>query len=256
MGIFSEAKNKSAPLCSVATLNEKGRRPTQQDAFAVANEDGGFFAAVADGMGGLANGLEAAQTAVDFMVNGCKDIDESLNVSAELEQLTVSVNEQVFEMFDGRSGTTLCSVLVSQDHLYWISVGDSNIFLFREDQLLALNHEHSYKMLVKRNAILDGDLSGIPELSVSDSHRLTAYIGSQELHDIDRNIYGFPLMPGVKLLLCTDGITRSIDTLTMSVILKNSPTRACEIMDDLIRHKSFARQDNYTAVVAQIMFDY
>ncbi len=257
MGIFSsDKKKKQTSLCHVATLSNKGRRPTQQDAFAVINDDESrFFAAVADGMGGMANGAQAADMAVNFITNSSRSLDGIENISVHLESLTVSVNEKVYNEFEGKAGTTLTAVIVLDDYLYWTSVGDSMIALYRDGQLIQLNHEHSYKMLVKRNALLDGELGALPELRGSDSHRLTAYIGSQELLDIDRNLYGFPLMPDDKLLLCTDGISRAIDELTMSVILKNSPKRSIEIIDDLIQHKSSPKQDNYTAVIAQVVFE-
>ncbi len=257
MGLFSADKpKKNSTLCRVATLKEKGRRPTQQDSCAVINEDESrFFAAVADGMGGMAHGLEAAEMAVNGITRGSRSIADSRDIPPAFEAMTIAVNKQVHDTFDGRSGTTLAAVMVLDDHLFWVSVGDSTIFLYRDGQIIRLNHEHSYKMLIKRSALFEGELGSLPELSPTDSHRLTAYIGSDELLDIDRNFYGFPLMPDDKLLLCTDGVTRTVDELTIAVILKNPPEKACEIINGLIKHKSNPKQDNYTAIIAEIVFE-
>ncbi len=257
MGLFTSDKTKkNSTLCRVATLNEKGRRPTQQDSFAVINEDESrFFAAVADGMGGMAHGLDAAQMAVNGITHGSRSIADSRDIPPAFEAMTIAVNKKVHDTFDGRAGTTLAAVMVLDDHLFWVSVGDSTIMLYRDGQIIRLNHEHSYKMLVKRTALFEGDLSSLQELTGADSHRLTAYVGSDELMDIDRNFYGFPLMPQDKLMLCTDGITRTIDELTIAVILKNPPEKAREIINGLIKHKANPKQDNYTAIIAEVVFE-
>ncbi len=121
--------------------------------------------------------------------------------------------------------------------------------------MFRLNHEHSYQMHLMRDVLLSGDLCNLPKLNTTDEHRLSAYIGSPELFDIDRNIHPYTLLPGDKIVLCTDGVSRMISNSTMSVILKNSPERVVDIIEGLIEHRSSPRQDNYTAVVVEVLVE-
>ncbi len=266
MGLFSSNNNKLKYCYRAASLTRQGKRPSQQDSCGLLlpnNDDGGagaakLIAAVADGMGGLTNGLEAAELAVSSILTACERMDiksNSKNVSKKLVDLVIAVNEFVYTKYFGESGTTLAAIAIVGDKLYWIAVGDSMILLCREGRMFRLNHEHSYHMLLRRNAILDGELDKIPKVTGSDEHMLSAFIGSQELFDIDRNIHPYALLPGDKIVLCTDGVSRSIDDATMSVILKNPPDRVVDIIGGLIEHKANPKQDNYTAVIAEVLVE-
>ncbi len=263
MGFFSAGKSRYH--YSAATLNRQGKRPSQQDSCGLLLPSdnktlGGsrLFAAVADGMGGLQNGLEAAEMAVSYVINGCEKLksgEKPENIPAKLVDIVLSVNDFVYSRFFGDSGTTLAAIAIVGDKLFWIAVGDSMILLCREGRIFRLNHEHSYHMLLRRNALLDGEPDKISPISGSDEHMLSAYIGAKELFDIDRNIYHYTLINGDKIILCTDGVSRSIDDSTMSVILKNPPDRVVDIIGGLIEHKANPRQDNYTAVVAEVLIE-
>ncbi len=264
MKFFSSKNNKSNYIYRAAELSRQGKRPTQQDFCGMMPADDGvyrdglFFAAVADGMGGLSNGNEVSQFTVDQILKGFNEFkgnNSNKELSGKLEELVISINEQVFSKYAGESGTTLAAIIILEEKLFWITVGDSMILLCRDGRIFRLNHEHSYHMLVRRNAILDGEPDRLTPISRSDEHMLSAYIGAKELFDIDRNLYPYTLIDGDKIIICTDGVSRSIDDSTMSVIMKNPPDRVVEIIGGLIEHKANPKQDNYTAVITEVMIE-
>ncbi len=259
MGIFSA--QKISYYYRAASISKIGRRPTQQDACGLlfpSDKQGLFFAAVADGMGGMQNGKEAAEQTVQRMLNGYEKLKLKSNIdniSDKISMLAISTNDDVFNTFEGNAGTTLASIAIVADKLYWVAVGDSMLFLCRDGRMFRLNHEHSYHMYLRRDALLSGNLEDLPTLNTTDEHRLSAYIGSPDLFDIDRNLHPYTLLPGDKIVLCTDGVSRTINNSTMSVILKNPPDRVVDIIEGLVEHKANPRQDNYTAVVVEVLVD-
>ncbi len=264
MGLFSSKKKVNSYTYRAAELSRQGKRPSQQDSCGMMHgsdgiyHEGLFYAAVADGMGGLSYGKEASQLTVDGVLKGCEAFKGEADISGipvRLEELVISINDFVYNRYFGDSGTTLAAIVIVGDKLFWVTVGDSMILLCRDNRIFRLNHEHSYHMLIRRNAILDGEPGTLSPISQSDEHMLSAFIGSKELFDIDRNLYPYTLIDGDKIIICTDGISRSIDDSTMSVIMKNPPDRVADIIGGLIEHKANPKQDNYTAVITEVLVE-
>jgi protein phosphatase len=243
----------------------QGKRDDQQDAF-------GFWAdterkactkilAVAcDGMGGLSMGQEAAQVAVhsfieSFLREGGRPAGESL-----LEAVR-SANAAVFDMAsrsgcEGHAGTTLVAALVDGGGLSWISVGDSHIYLYRQGRLQLLNREHNLGARLER-LVEGGRLSREEADAYGQRDALTSFIGIEELEEIDASGEAVPLQDGDCLLLCTDGLYRSLsDTEMVSVIHgegADAPQgRIAEALIARAVRKNLPQQDNLTALVVRM----
>ena len=115
-----------------------GARESQQDEFGFSDmEDraftahGGVLAVVADGMGGLAMGREAARTAKTAMIREYEAKPPQEDVPRALHHALRQANAAVFEMArragieEGKTGSTLAAAVVRGENPYWASVGDS-----------------------------------------------------------------------------------------------------------------------------------
>ena len=193
-----------------------GNRKDQQDAFGFTDlEDTsavkhiGCLAIVADGMGGLNFGDLASRLAVHvFLREYMKKNMEETPKDALMRSL-LAANRAVYEMaceknMENETGTTLVAAVVNDNALYWISVGDSRLYLFRNGQMTLLTRDHYYFKVLSRKV-----RKGFITLEEAENHpdrlTLSSYLGLENLPEIDHNLRPFPLEPGDRLVLYTGG---------------------------------------------------
>ena len=156
---------------------------------------GGMLALVADGMGGMAHGGEASRLAVRAFLRqyASKQLGES--IPQALGRAVEAADRSVVEFAESVGlardvGSTLVAAAFTPSGLYWMSVGDSALYLCRDGALTQLNHPHTLSArlaeLVKR-----GDMS--PEDAAIDPDRdaLTSYVGAGPIAEIDSPGEGF-----------------------------------------------------------------
>ncbi|MFL6414852.1 MAG: PP2C family protein-serine/threonine phosphatase, partial [Bryobacteraceae bacterium] len=130
-----------------------GARSEQQDSFGFSDPSNAAFVAhagvaavVADGMGGLANGKAASQTASKTFLQAYESKVSSETIpDALLRSLQVANNAvlALARQIEG-VGTTLAAAVTSEQGLFWISVGDSRVYLLREDAIQCVTTDHIY----------------------------------------------------------------------------------------------------------------
>ena len=169
---------------------EIGGREEQQDAFAFSDigdeafaDHGGVLAVVADGMGGLAGGRAASQTAVRTFLDAYCGKAPGDGIDTALDRAIHVANQAVCDLVstrasDAERGTTLVAGVLHDDGLRWISVGDSRIYLVRSGHAEQVTLDHNYALE------LDGKvgLSGFPNpcllmqcLEFNDKHGLRSH---------------------------------------------------------------------------------
>jgi serine/threonine protein phosphatase PrpC len=242
-----------------------GARHEQQDTFYFSDLDdaelvarAGALIVVADGMGGLSDGRHASQLACETFrsMYEAKRDDEPIP-DALLRSLRAANDAVVAEArrrkLLGEMGTTLVAAVVSGWKLYWISVGDSRLYLLRGDELVTITLDHDYARVVDR-AAARGDRSW--EAAASDPQRaaLASFVGHENLDDIDRSLRAFSLRAGDRLLLCSDGLYNALSTEEMRATLAS--TGAADATHALLRQalgKELPKQDNITAATVDVM---
>ena len=243
-----------------------GDRSSQQDAFGFSDKDdlafvvhGGVLAVVADGMGGMAYGGESSHLAVQVFLRSymAKHADES--VSMALLQALDDANQAVVRLSQDvgaeNVGTTLVAAVVHEDALYWVSVGDSRLYLLRFGQLTQLTKDHVFANELDRDAA-----SGLISLKDAQSHpergALTSYLGLPELDEIDQNPQPFLLLADDKVLLCSDGLYAALTAHEIAASFEGNTQQLAEALVTMVLSKERPEQDNLTvAILAIFGFD-
>ena len=245
----------------VGKLHNIGKRSSQQDSFGISqNGQGlsasgkGIFAIVADGMGGLSNGGEISALITMSMMQTFDQIPRPGDARQELLSMLNQANDEVNARLSGggqgKSGSTVVAVILRDMQLYWISVGDSHIYLYREGALMQINRDHVYSVdldeMAARGEISSREASGDPQRKA-----LTSYIGMGKLAKIDRNIRPLKLCPGDRVMLMSDGVFGTLNDEEITAAMKLPLTESCEALDQMIRGKKLPAQDNYTALILE-----
>ena len=240
----------------------QGARPYQEDSFGYSNiidsdtvSGKGLLAILSDGMGGLSNGKSVADYVVQSSIAMFDSINPHGNISEQLKQIVKYINDKICEQYasDGgsKAGATMVFAYIFKNRIYWITVGDSRLYCFRNGHLLQMNEDHDYKNKLYREYIDDGGaLADIEKNSQKDS--LVCFIGKKDLPYVDVSLRGYRIKPDDTFVLCSDGIYNGISQETMKEILKNNDAQAAsdQIVSNIVGSR-FPGQDNMTVMVVK-----
>ncbi len=264
------------------------RHPNRNEDSIVVDERSGL-AAVFDGVGGSAAGQIASQTAVRATYQGWRRILEQLQkkrkvydlidnpgdnfLCSVLEHLVQSADDLVRTDGAHRAGTddlatTVAMAAICREPqtrgytLFYAHVGDSRVYLQRENEPL------------KRLTNDDGLLAKLVENNVvkaEDAHRIDQAMRADQLSDMEFSYFrlrggitqalGGPVpptihtsevavIPGDRILLCTDGIHDNLTDEEIEDILRGSPrTSAARLLVEHSLQRS--RQERSVTVRAK-----
>lgn len=235
-----------------------GTRDEQQDYYLYRVADDVSMAVVCDGMGGMQGGAVASELACVTLKEDVKKALPIEDYSTFLKKEALRLDEKVFELVDNKgqwlgAGTTITTVLIQKNEMYFMSVGDSRMYISRNDDMIPLNREHNYRlqldcMLENHQISREGY-----ESELKGSEALISYLGMGNISIMDVNRKPFILENGDKILLCSDGITKifSEEEIRDIMTMQKSPKELVTIIRKLIHSKEIKSQDNTTYVIVE-----
>jgi len=184
-----------------------------------------LLAVVADGIGGHRAGEVAAELAVEAISKFVAESDASHPVQT-LEQAIVRAGEVIAieaeanPLQKGMGSTCACAWVIGK-RLYTAAVGDSRIYLIRDNNIRQLSTDHTWV----QEAIDQGVLKPEQARNHPNAHVIRRHLGSRNgvVPDIRLRLLpddddqralanqGMQLQPGDLLLLCSDGLTDLVD---------------------------------------------
>lgn len=223
---------RTVPEIATLSYTVTGNRRYQQDAVYVspsrklaANKKTRVLAVVCDGMGGMADGGKASETAIQKMVQGFQQIEKLPNVDipAFFRQGIVTIDRIIhdFPKEDGKgSGTTMVAVIAEDNKLYWASVGDSRIYIIRGNQMRQVTRDHNYWFRLQE-MVANGQLTEEEALLKPQKEALISFLGIGNVSLMDVNVQPFEMQYGDVIMLCSDGITKTLPDSQIHNIITN-----------------------------------
>ena len=225
------------------------------------NEDSAFVSpqliAVADGMGGHAAGEVASRIAVQVLHRltptlTATDIDED-SVSDLLMHSLHSIDEEIAavaeEEIEKRGmGTTLTALLVRDNHIALLHVGDSRCYRLRGSSLEQLSNDHTViQELLDQGAISEAEAAEHPQRSM-----LTQALRGDG--DVTPVLQVYEVKKGDRFLLCSDGLSGVLTEKEIKIGLKKSDkVEAVKFLVDATYVNG--APDNVTVLIADISSD-
>ncbi|MDX8347625.1 protein phosphatase 2C domain-containing protein [Cognatiyoonia sp. IB215446] len=250
----------------VSTAAIKGARDYQQDSlissFPLGQTAG--FAVVADGLGGHVGGhiASALITAEIFSHLKMKEnqLDEgTLNIPLTLRDATDAANARLAKQVGEDDslhgmGSTLLVPVIRGDKLYWISVGDSPLLLFRGGALRQLNKDHSMAPQIDKMAKA-GALTAEEAKDHPDRNTLTSVINGDEIDKIDCPTKPIALEPDDIIIASSDGLQYLSNSMIANTLMQVKDGRSVDIANaflDAIADLDDPHQDNAAFVVIKL----
>ena len=233
------------------------RRKDNQDTFICTPiwSESSALLVVIDGVGGYAGGDRAAAIARESIERYMATPNgDPLSM---LREAVVFANNQINDQRqqDPRLGQMCCVLTaavadVSTQTLYFVHVGDTRLYRYRQGELTKLTHDHSL-VGVREDA---NELTEAEAMKHPRRNEILREVGSTA-HRIDDPDFlesdETDFLPGDQLLVCSDGLTDMITQAQIKAVLNRSMSLD-EQVDELIRvANSQGGNDNITVVLAR-----
>lgn len=243
-------------IISLSALSLKGTRSRQEDYLLYGQGGGRTIAVVCDGIGGMDNGDAASRAAAELLFT---DLERTLPEEdmypffrAEMERLDDAVFGLRYR--DGgrmKAGTTVVAALLHGHRLHWFSVGDSRLYLSRGRRLQCLTKAHNYVAVLEEKKKTGPVEESWYREEAKKGEWLTSYLGMGIAEEFDYGSLYFSGEAREKLLLCTDGLYKTVDHEELARILQTGKTMeaiSCGLREAVLRENRPA-QDNATWIV-------
>jgi serine/threonine protein phosphatase PrpC len=180
-----------------------------------------LFAIVSDGIGGHRAGEVAAELAVNYILEKISESDGKRPLEI-MESAIHSASQAIASRSASQAdqfgmGATCACVWIEGKKLYTAYIGDSRIYLIRDEKIQRLTVDHTWV----QEAIEKGVITPDQARDHPNVHVIRRHLGSVELPDVDfrlklsredddeqaRKNQGTTLKTGDVLLMCSDGLT-------------------------------------------------
>jgi protein phosphatase len=223
------------------------RRTSNEDSVVVAAP----MFAVADGMGGHAAGDRASAAAVEHLSprKGVRFLDV-----ATLESSLAAAAHDIDTLAEGIPigvGTTVTGaalMLVDEVPVFAVfNIGDSRVYRLEDNELTRVTTDHSVvQELVDAGLITAEDAESHPESNV-----ITRALGFRD--DPRPDVVMVPVRPGLRLLICSDGLTKELgdDRIRMLLTAGLVPAETAGALVDAAL--AAGGRDNVTVAVVDVI---
>jgi protein phosphatase len=212
-----------------AALTDIGRvRRENEDRFLLDEE--AMLYGVADGVGGLPGGAEAAQLAIEEIstllhgvpLDGIPDLNSAVQ---KANQMVANLGQEISPSMG--IGTTLTIGSIRGNKLTLAHVGDSRCYGSRRRELKRLTEDHS----VENEARMRRERGEVVYYHEANRNALTRCIGQPTPPDVD--VITREIEAGDRYLFCTDGVTRMLPDGEISTLLAKYDTPKA-VLDEIV----------------------
>ena len=210
----------------------KGKELVGDDFYGVKLFDDLLVAIVCDGVGSAKEGATAAKKVVKHIMQNFKNRPLSWSIEKSIKKFISSINAILYQesMANYESVellSTLAMVVIKGNRLYGANVGDSRVYLLREEELVQLSLDH-----------IEEGFDGVLNKAIGLEKEVDPYYFENNLEKND------------KILLCSDGL---YNVLNKSELKKALPLGASALVKRASRKCNDDLPDDTTAIVIDIL---
>lgn len=238
--------------------NRLGNRSSNQDRCSILERKDSVLLIVADGMGGHEGGEMAAQEMVNSMTMAFNSESAQIkNPRKFLKTIVADAHQAISRLGIHRKPpiyprTTGVVCLLQNGMACWAHVGDSRLYLIRNDEILSRTKDHTYiEELHQNNVITEDEMLTHPMRNyvtqcLGGPNESTKVTVSEETSIIFDDI----------LLLCSDGLWNAVNMNNLIKLLKGDTLdKAVNLMAESAEKASYPKSDNISVVALRLLPD-
>ncbi len=243
----------------IAGCTDTGMRRNHNEDHIGFNQNLGI-AVLADGMGGHQAGEIASHMAVESVLENLQSVangnnSRSITGSQLLEYVSNTIsysNSKIYQAAEALDehkgmGTTLVAAIVQGSQIYAGHVGDSRLYLYRDESLKRITKDHSLVQdLVDRGFYTEEEAR-----MASVGHIVTRALGTKAEVEVDTVQHD--IADGDLLLLCSDGLSDMVADWLIEETLRERGTELDKTANKLIELANRnGGKDNISVILVQV----
>ena len=278
--IWKGHRQKQEDCFSAYTLKEQ--LPEIDTVYQTETERYVHVGVLCDGMGGEGNGSICSRQAVQAFANAFAEAGAYNSMWLQrLITATYAANGGVYEYKyttrteETNSGATLVATVISEETLHFVSVGDSYILLFSQDnnggyKITRLNELHrawTHYQLTEQGEWVTTCVTPEEAAEINKNKSDSSYcrvgvssalIGKAIFAMDTSDATGISLSPGDIIILCSDGVTNALSDMVMINTIQNYTADyqpAAEVAYQIIKaveQHATTKQDNASCIVFKV----
>lgn len=247
LAVSIPGRDAQVTLAWAAATDTGRRRAANEDSFVAKSP----LFAVADGMGGHSAGDLASAAVVERLAEAiAADFLAPRTIERALERATADITVIAGDSELGVGTTVTGAALTLQDgdpFFLVFNIGDSRVYSFERNELSQVTVDHS----VVQELVESGALSRDEAENHPDSNIITRAVGFNAKPFAD--FWMLPLRPGLRLLICSDGLTKEIndDRIRLHMAAGLSPVETAGALIDAAL--AAGGRDNITTIVIDVL---
>lgn len=184
-----------------------GSREVQEDCYDILSTPSGLLIVLADGMGKAYGGRIASRLAVETFVDLFRDYNAFDNPQYYFRKAFAAANRAILNALENerRGAASVCAAMVRDGWLYYASVGNVKLCVFRKGDLVPLSAGHTLDVLAKQS-FRTGRLTREDALVLLENKRLYNYVGQDGFQNVELMDRPIALQQGDIVVLMSDGI--------------------------------------------------
>ena len=233
----------------VAALSDIGKIRARNEDRCILDERTQIFG-VADGVGGMPFGGEAAQAAHDAVCEAFRSLEPGRK--PQLDQIVQAANRAVGALGrtlnpgGGGIATTLTFGSFRDGRAEIAHVGDSRAYGWNEGRFGQLTKDHTVGEEARSRRSLADQLSR----AWADRHALTRCLGPAATLQVD--LIAQPLLAGDRYLFCTDGLTNHVNEDELAILSRQTKEPATILKELVAAALRRGGTDNVSAVLVLV----
>ncbi|GAA0078111.1 hypothetical protein UT300005_24890 [Clostridium sp. CTA-5] len=227
---------------SLVKYSHTGHEEIQEDYFNIKKKDNVLLTVIGDGLGKNEAGRISSITAVKTISNLFLKEYSNANVSYFFKKAINKANHEILKRVEkNKGGTSILMTIIDQENLYYTSLGNLMLAIFRKGQLIKLSEGHCMNE-VARQKYYEGKLEKIEALKVLNNKKVLYYLGQENLNSVEMKIDSIKLEKNDLLLIMSKGIYEEIRWVDFENILnknkKDINTALNKIIDEIEEHEN------------------
>lgn len=232
-------------------------RDNNEDVFIAQEVMGGHFlvAAVIDGVGGYEGGEIAAAITKEVIIDELSaigtDVISQLNIAFNLaNEEVISKKLSDKNLSDMACVATLVVIDKQNNLLHYIHVGDTRLYLFRDNTLIKLSKDQSFVGFLEDS----GRITEEAAMQHPKRNQINQALGLESHDEMTDNYFEAgtsPFLPGDLILICSDGLTDMVDKDTIANVLNSSGSIQSKAEQLIEQANAAGGKDNITVVIAK-----
>ena len=230
-------------------------RTNNEDSFITQTvfNDGFIIACVIDGVGGYAGGDLAAKITRDAIIHRMDKLPD--NIMERMLAAFEYANEKIFKEKETSKEyekmacvVTLAIVDIEKNKFYYAHVGDTRLYLFRDNSLVKITNDHSTVGFLEES----GRLTETAAMAHPKRNEVNKALGYETQIGLAKGFIDTgesPFLPGDTILLCSDGLTDMISSVQIIDILNTDDSLAGKGKQLIAAANEAGGKDNVTVVL-------